>query len=296
MDIRVLALVGFLALITGCAHTGLPVRGADSPLLFDAAEVKASDAFVVLIPGALASIEIFAPANSWREAGYALVYYRFPGLDGLPLDHELDIDNAASEIARFANRHPDKRIRLLGYSTGGAIAILSSQRIEAEDVRVAAMSPAPSKAGGIRTAWRSSRDILAASIRARSLRREKVWPEYYRTLLFGRAGLKDTDLLERIDAIVDQERENIVIPEPAISRAHMRSIRDWKVPDALRVDPEAVAFYIGAEDPVFSVKQIRKFAESIGVTRIKEYPGAGHLLFLTHPRVFDDVLSHFREN
>ena len=281
--------------MAGCALKPLPVKGAESPLVFDPAEVETSEAIVVFIPGALASIEIFSPAKAWGASGYALVHYRFPGLDGLPLDHELAIDSAAEEIAQFADRYPHKPIRLLGYSTGGPIAILASQIIQADDVKVAALSPAPSKAGGIETVLRSSRDILAASIRAGSFRRDKVWMEHYRTLLFGRAGLKCPDLADRIDQIADQERENIVIPERDISRAHTRDIRNWTVPDDLHIDPETVSFYIGTEDPVFSVKQIRKFAESIGVTRIKEYPRGGHLLFLTHPEVFDDVLSFFGE-
>jgi pimeloyl-ACP methyl ester carboxylesterase len=273
----------------------LPVNGAESPLLFDAAEVEASEAIVVHIPGALASIEIFSPTKSWKASGYALVYYRFPGLDGLPLDHELAIEVAAEEIARFANLHPHKPIRLLGYSTGGPIAILASQIVCSKDIKVAALSPAPPKAGGIRTVLRSSRDILAAAIRAGSIKREEVWREYYRTLLFGRVGVRSADLADRTNQIILQERENIVIPEPDISRAHTRHIRNWTVPDTFQIDPERISFYIGSEDPVFSVQQILNFADSIGVTKIKEYPRGGHLLFLTHPEVFDDVFSYFRE-
>lgn len=290
-----LPVIALVTLMVGCAHKPLPVKGAESPLLFDAAEVERSEAIVVLIPGALASIEIFSPAKAWKASGYALVYYRFPGLDGLPLDHELAIDNAAEVIARFADDYPHKPIRLLGYSTGGPIAILASQIIRSDDVKVAALSPAPPKAGGFRTVLRSSRDVLAASFRAGSMKRDKVWREYYRTLLFGRAGLKNPDLADRIDQIAAQERDNIVIPEPDISRAHTRQIRKWTVPDTLKIDPETVSFYIGTDDPVFSVEQIRKFAESIGVTQIEEYARGGHLLFLTHPEVFDDVMSFFRE-
>ncbi len=282
--------------IVGCASQRLPVNGAESPLLFDPAEVENSDAIAVFIPGALAPIDIFSPAKAWRVSGYALVYYRFPGLDGLPLDHELSIDGAAEEIAQFANRYPQKPIRLLGYSTGGPIAILASQRISGDDVKVAALSPAPPKAGGFWTAWRSSYDVIAASIRAGSTRREKVWREYYRTLLFGRAGLKNPGLADRIDQLAEQQREKIVIPERDMNRAHTRDIRRWTVPGDLYIDREKVTFYIGAEDPVFSVKQIWEFAESIGVTRVIEYPKGGHLLFITHPEVFNDVLSFFGES
>ena len=128
------------------------------------------------------------------------------------------------------------------------------------------------------------------------MRRETVWREYYRTLLFGRAGLKDPSLASRIYQLAEQEREKIVIPERDISRAHTRDIRNWTAPDGLKVDWEKVSFYVGAEDPVFSVKQIGEFAGSIGVTRIKTYSEGCHLLFLTHPEVFDDILSFFGDS
>ncbi len=290
--LHILALV---LLMAGCAHQPLPTRGAESPLIFDPAELDASDAIVVLVPGALASIEIFSPAEAWRRDGYALVYYRFPGLDGLPLDHSLSIEGAAEDIAQFANRHPGKPIRLLGFSTGGPIVLLASRMIETDDVRVVALSPAPPKAGGFGTVFRSGLDVIAASIRAGSLKRDKVWFEYYRTLLFGRAGLADPDLAERSVAIAAEQRERIVLPTGDLSRAHTRALRDWTPPDDLSVEPDAVSFYIGGEDPVFSVKQYRKFAASIGATRIRTYPRGGHLLFLTHPEVFDDMLSFFGE-
>lgn len=288
-----LAVIALFTFVTGCAHESFPVTGADSPLLFDTVDVETSEAVAILIPGALSSVEIFSAAKIWEASGYALVYYRLPGLDGLPLDHELAIDNAATEIARFVERYSHKPIRLLGYSTGGPIAILASQLIQSDDVKVAALSPAPPKAGGFRTFFRSSRDILAASFRARSTNRNVVWREYYRTLLFGSPGLNNPYLTERIDEIVERETDNIVYPEPVLARAHTRYIRKWTAPDTLQVDPESVAFYVGANDPVFSINQTREFAESLGITRIREYPEGGHLLFLTHPEVFADILFFF---
>ena len=279
----------------GCAHTSLPHQGTASPLVFDQAEVDAADTIAVFVPGALASVEIFDPVKTWKESGYALVYYRFPGLDGLPLDHTLSIEHAAAEIAELANRHPGKAIRLLGYSTGGPIAILASEQIRSEDVKVALISPAPPKAGGMRTALRSTRDVMAASIRAGSMNRRKVWMEYYRTLLYGRAGLKDPELADDIARIVEEEKDNIVIPESDISRAHTRDIRKWQLQDGLVVDSRRVVFYIGMEDPVFSVRQLEDFAQTIGVSNITRYPDAGHLLFKTHPEVFDDIYTFFGE-
>ena len=290
-----LAIVYIAALLAGCTQSKLPARGIESPLLFDPVSLDRSEKIAFLIPGALASIGIYSPAEAWTESGYALVYYRFPGLDGLPLDHELVVDSAATEISALANRYPDKPVRLLGYSTGGPIAILASQSMNSSDVRVAALSPAPPKAGGVCTFLRTTRDLLAASIRARTLDREQVWLEYYRALLFGRPGLGRSDLKPRIDGLVADQRESIVVPEGNISAAHTRDIRRWKVPEGFSVEPDKTSFFIGTDDPVFSTSQTYDFAELIGVTRIEEYPHGGHLIFLTHPEVFDDILTFFEE-
>lgn len=264
-----------------------------SPLRYDAREIDAASEIVVFIPGALASVEIFAPAIELKAPGQAFVYYRFPGLDGLPLDHDLVIDHAAQRIAEFTNAQSAERVRLLGYSTGGAIALIATQYVDAADAKVAALSPAVPKAGGFATTFRGAIDIAAASARAGSLDRGEVWREYYRTLLFGRAGLSDPALAERIDQIARSQADNIVIPERDLSRAHTEDLSDWKPPSGFSVNPDEVAFFVGTEDPVFSMRQTRKFADAIGVGTIVEYPDGGHLLFLTHPEVFEDIFAFF---
>ena len=276
-----------------CANKELPFDGSQSPLMFNHDEVQQTDTIVILIPGALAPIEMFAPTNAWRKCGYALAYYRFPGLDGLPLDHKLGIENAARQIADFANQYPGKRIRLIGYSTGGPIVILASQEIRSDDVKVAAMSSAVPKAGGFTTAMRGAYDVLAAAIRARSLNRKDIWLEYYRTLLFGRKGLTSPDLADALDHFVEQEKDNIIVPDSLLSYSHSGDLRNWILPDGFHADSENVRFFVGAEDPVFSIEQTREFAEAIGVSMIQEYPSSGHLLFLTMPEVFDDIYSFF---
>ncbi len=58
---------------------------------------------------------------------------------------------------------------------------------------------------------------------------------------------------------------------------------------------ENVVFFIGTEDPVFSAKQTVALAEKVGVEQIRRYENGGHLLFLTHPEVFDDILDFFQQ-
>ena len=285
-------LVLVLLMCAACSAENTPFRGADSPLAYDPAEVDRADRIAILIPGALASVEIFAPAQTWKASGYAIVTYRFPGMDGLPLDHRLGIEDAASQIAAFTGRYPGKAYRLLGYSTGGPIAISAAGRIRG-DVKVAAMSSAVERAGGTATALRSSIDVLAAAARAGSVDREEVWLEYYRTLLFGRAGLKDPGLRAEASAIVAEERSRIVIPEGDLMAAHSEDLRRWRLPPAPRLSAERLRFFIGQEDPVFSDAQTEAFARVFGAPGIARYPAQGHLLFLTRPQVFDDVLEFF---
>lgn len=279
--------------LLGCTEKNLPTNGSQSPLLFEQAEVQNASTIAVLIPGALAPVHIFSPAEVWKEDGYALVYYRFPGLDGLPLDHKLAIDNAARQIAEFANQHPKKRIRLLGYSTGGPIAILASQYIGSQDIKVAAMSTAVPRAGGLGTAMRSTYDILGAAFRAGTFDWKGIWLEYYRTLLFGRKGLCDPDLTDLIDDFASKEKGRIIVPDQILSYAHTDDLSNWDLPNELNFSADNIRFYVGSEDPVFSIKQTQTFAQAIGSPTIKTYPKHGHLLFLTYPEVFNDIFSFF---
>lgn len=287
-----LPLLCLFGALLGCA-TPKPFAGAQSPLLFDKDQVQRADTLLFLVPGALASIEIFDPVKNWNEPGYAPIYYRFPGLDGLPMDHSLGIDNAATQIAALANRYPGKKVRILGYSTGGPIGILALDKIHAADVRAAAMSPAVTRAGGIGTAARAVGDVLGSALRVGSVDRETVWLDYYRTLLFGHAGLKDPALSDRIDQLVDAKKETIIIPGTALANAHSRDLRRWSLPKGAHSNPSHIRFFIGLSDPVFSTAQTRRFSRRLGGVLTYGYPGQGHLLFLTHPGVFDDVLGFF---
>ncbi len=206
----------------------------------------------------------------------------------------LVIDKAARQIAEFVNKYPRKSVRLLGYSTGGPIVIEATKYIQAFDIKVAAISPAAEKAGGLSTLLGSARDLIGATLRAGSINRELVWMEYYRTLLYGRRGRKDPNFAGEIARLVEQEKDNIVLPTAKLTEAHTQDLRRWKVSNSLVLDVNNVAIYIGKEDPVFSPRQIRALAEKLGVTRVFEYDNAGHLLFLTHPEVFDDIFKFFQ--
>ncbi len=282
-----------LSVLIGCSATTRANNSPVDPLIYDENAVEQAETIAILIPGALAGRDIFVETEEWlKNPGYAIAFYRFPGLDGLALDHDLRIDAAAKHIAIFANRYPDKKIRILGFSTGGPIAIVAASQIQA-DVKVAAMSSAVERGGGTASALRSSVDIAMAALQAKSFKLENVWPSYYRTLLFGRKGLEDPQKGAEIDRLVALKKDDLVLPKEGIADAHTNDLRNWRLPDGLPLDPARLEFFVGGEDPVFSIQQTRSFAAKLGDPIIHSYPDQGHLLFLTQPSVFKDILAFF---
>jgi pimeloyl-ACP methyl ester carboxylesterase len=289
--LRYLFLLCLLAL-SACAREPTAFTGVESPLLYNEQAVAQADKIAIFVPGALASVRIFTPALDWKDDGYALVFYRYPGLDDLPLDHALGIENAASQIAEFASRYPGKQFRLLGYSTGGPIAIRAAEQMTG-DVKVAAMSPAVELGGGLLTGLHGGYDLLTAVLVAGSFEESKVWRQYYRTLLFGRNSLRDPDSVAKADAILGPDDDGITAPPDGMTRAHTRDLRRWTLDDTPRLPPERLRFFIGLEDSLFSTGQTRRFARNFGAIQIWGYPGQGHLLFEAYPPVFDDILTYF---
>ncbi|MGL5009162.1 MAG: alpha/beta fold hydrolase [Paracoccaceae bacterium] len=289
---RILLCLIFLA---ACAPDPSRFSGAESPLLYDPAAVARAETIAIFIPGALASNSIFTPADPWQDRGYALVYYRFPGLDGLPFDHALGIEDAAARIAAFASTYPDKRFRLLGYSTGAPIAIRAAEQMQG-DVRVAAMSSAVEFGGGLQTTLQASSDLVAAVLTTGSLDRRKIWRAYYRTLLYGRNASDDPDLMASADEIIGDNETGITLPPDGLPRAHTANLRQWTLNRAPRLPAHQLRFFVGLEDSLFSTSQTQAFASNFGDVKIIAYPRNGHLLFETSGRVFDDIFVYFEED
>ncbi len=291
-------MVVVLAVLGGCANARQPAPFND-PIMFDPDLVAKADTVVIMIPGAMTSVGMFTPALHWaNREGVALAFYRFPGMHGLPVDRKLDIALAGSQIAGFANSLEGKKIRLLGYSTGGPIAILAAQEIEG-DVRVAAISSAVERAGGVGTAARIVTDVAEAIVRARSLRREAVWLQYYRTLLVGREAARKPLPPEVVASASPTSSQTAVaagtvkLPEKGLPAAQSRDIRRWTLPDDIKPMPGRLRFYVGKEDPVFATHQTVAFAKKLGSPPIYAYAGQGHLMYMTNPRVFEDIYRWF---
>lgn len=264
-------------------------------MLYSGSELDAASAIYVMVPGALTPVSFFDPAKRIVEEGAATIFYRLPGLDGLPLDHQVEVESAADNIAGLLNAYPDKPIKLIGYSLGGAILISTASRLQHKNVKVAAISTAVEHGGGYETTLRAMADLTGAAIRAASFDRRQVWREYYRTLLFGRAGLKDKDRRQQADEIWRQEKTRIVYPEGDMPDAHSKNLRRWSLPEGYAAPSARIRIYAGAEDPVFSTAQTHKFADKIGAERVVIYEGHGHLLPISKPDVYDDVAAFFED-
>lgn len=286
------ALIASLLLLAACAAPpGMPTR--ESPLAINpvrASQVEAAPRLTVMIPGALASVDIFAPTNHWAERGHALAYYRFPGMDGLPLDHELSIQAAAQEIARFARRHPEKQLTLVGYSAGGAIALEAAALLAPRPVTVAAISPSPEHAGGLQTILRGAGDVISAATRAEAFTRKAIWDEYWKTLLYGRRNRDNPAFSEQIETLSDEHSPRIADPSPALVRAHSADLRRWELSEGADLSHARIGFFIGMEDPVFSTRQTDSLRRRAGGGALIGFADDGHLLLLTRKSLFDHVL------
>lgn len=277
-------------MLASCGIVPVTARGGENPLSYDQDAVAQADRIAVFIPGALSSVDIFDATKGWEDAGFARVMYRYPGLDDLPLDHRVRPETAAAIIVDFANRYPAKDITLVGYSTGGPIALLAAPEItKGRDVRVAAMSTGVDYAGGFPTILRGVYDVGRAIAATGSLDRQTVWKRFWAGLLYGPAALDDPDFEARLASDIPRGEEVIVELNPAIALSHGLALPGWELPADLDLTGIPVAFFVGLNDRVFSTNQTLDFARKVGGVTVYGYRDQGHLLFFTRPDAFEDI-------
>ncbi len=263
-------------------------------LIYDPSALAAARVIAVMVPGALSRISMFDAAAVWASRGYGLAHYRFPGLDGRDVSPPLSIRQAADEITSLAAAYPDKPIRLLGFSTGGPVVLTAGARLEG-DVRIALMASAVEQGGGALTFARGMRDLAQAAARVRSVSLRPLWLEYYQVLLFGRQVWHDASLAARAREIIAVRRDKIVFPQGGLPQAHTRDLRRWQFPRGASFDPRRVRLFWGSADPVFSRRQQYGLAKALGGAPVTEYKDQGHLLFASHPEVFEDIYAFFED-
>ena len=282
-----------LVVLTACSNLPPPDKGAEIPLLHDGRANSGISKAIVVIPGALSSIGLFAPVMQWDVPDSSVLAYRFPGVDGLPLDHRIDIERSGALIARHVNATGADEVYLIGYSTGGPIALETARRLRSDKVQIALISSASDAPAASVASMRGAIDVIKAMFRAERPEMDEAWLENYRTLLYGRRHFTDEEKAEQSRRIAALQRGRITTPPRKMTMAHTADLLTWYLERPDDLSGARIGFFHGAEDSVFSEQMTRRYAKRIEAEHFKSYAGQGHLLFVTEWHLFDDVRSFF---
>lgn len=285
-----LLLIGFLA-----ACSGLPTaQDADvMPIVHDGHAHRGMKRAVVVVPGALASVGLFEPVLDWDVGDGAVLAYRFPGLDGMKLDHRLDISAAGELIAEAMQKLEVEEVYLIGFSTGGPVALEAARHLGNKKVSVALVSSAGPFPAGINASIGGFFDVVEALVRAHGRSMEDAWLENYRTLLYGRKHFGNGETAQHSRELAEEQRGQLLTPGPRMTMAHTADLMTWTLPRDPALAKARIAFFHGAEDTVFPLKETQRFAARIPADGMKIYEGQGHILFITAPTLWDDVRQFF---
>ncbi|MDF1856144.1 alpha/beta hydrolase [Pseudooceanicola sp.] len=282
-----------LALLAGCSTLPTLHEAGAQPLVHDGKARRGMTRAVVVVPGALASVGIYEPVLDWNVPDGAVMAYRFPGLDGLKLDHRLDLAEAGALIADAMRALEVKEVYLIGFSTGGPVALEAARRLGDKQVSVALISSAGPFPSGIKASIIGFFDVIEALSRAHGKSLEEAWLENYRTLLFGRNhfGKKRQANLSR--NLAEHQRGSLRTPTTRLTLAHTTDLMQWTLPRDSGLAKARVGVFHGAEDSIFDLAETRRFAARIPADMMATYPGQGHLLFVTAPTLWEDVRRFF---
>ncbi|WP_112311870.1 alpha/beta hydrolase [Pseudogemmobacter bohemicus] len=238
-----------------------------------------------LIPGALSTAQIFGRLRKPSGPGHLVMEYRFPGLEGQPLDPPMRVAQVAAAIARHAALYPQADIEILGFSTGGAIAIEAAGLIgPARKTRVVVLSGVTPFPGAYESGARGMVAVGASALAAGSLTARAVWGEYYKVLLYGYGWRKDPTIRRLAERRAARDRDYLILPVKGLGRAHTSDLLGWTLSQAARSSGAEILFLHGSEDPVFSPGGVARLARRLDAT-LCVVPGGGHLMLVTHPQI-----------
>lgn len=262
---------------------------AARPPLYTAGTAAAPDQITFLLPGALTTAGIFGEANDWNTADHLVIEYRLPGMRGQPLSPPLDILRAADWVAETANRYPDARINLFGYSTGSAIAIEAAGRIDhSERVTVAAVSSATPFPGAALAFVRGGVGVAGAAVATGSLDGQTVWDEYFLTLYLGSGWRKSPEKRALADEIRRSFEGRINKPGEGRGRSQSASLLGWALAPKALTTQARITFFHGENDPVFPLPQVKTLAARLDAT-VCVLPEDGHMPLLSRADLIDRV-------
>ncbi|MGR3550612.1 alpha/beta fold hydrolase [Pseudooceanicola sp.] len=282
-----------LVALMGCSNLPPPQRTDANPVVHDGNAEKGIEKAIVVIPGALASVQLFAPVLEWDIPDSTVIAYRFPGVDGLELNHRVDIIDSAALIARHLNALEAEEVYLIGYSTGGPIALETARRLRTENVQIAMISSASDSPAAALASLKGALDVIKAMFRAKRPGLEETWAENYRTLLYGRDHFTKEEQAEQSRRLAAMQRGQLTTPPNKMTMAHTADLMTWYLEDPEDLADVRIGFFHGAEDSVFSNDMTRRYARRLHADGFKSYEGQGHLLFVTEPELFDDVRAFF---
>ena len=264
------------------------------PIVHDGKLHKGVGKAIVVIPGAMASVNMYAPVLDWNVPDSTVMAYRFPGLDGMKLDHRVDIEAAGELIAEVLTKMEVREVYLIGFSTGGPIALEAARRLKTPNVDIALVSTAGPFPAAVKASVEGFFDVLKAMGRSNGKTLDETWLENYRTLLYGRKHLENKELAARSEELAMRQKGRFGTPRLKLTLAHTSDLMTWTLP---RDDPKLRAAHIGvfhgATDSVFSLKDTERLAGRIPADGIRVYPNEGHLLYVTEDRLFDEIRGFF---
>lgn len=277
-------------LYANCPDVPLPESGSHSGnFVFDRIELTNSAKLIVLIPGALNSIDMFSAARTLSSRGFAMVFYRFSGMDGRPLDQVVSIAEIAQEVVDFSLRFPGKEISIVGFSIGGQVALEAAARSKGRINKVVVLGGSVGFPNTFGTGFRTIGWVARRAWAMGTIDLALVWKEFYKVLLFGEAGVTDPELSRRSSEIIASRREKIVTPTRALVCSHMRDITFRAAVDPARVGDIPILFVHGRWDIVSPVDGVAAYARQFKVSRVEILERQGHQIFLTEQALFERV-------
>ncbi len=268
-------------------------EAAKANFVFDTADFAAKSRVIIFIPGALNSIDIFASARSLETQGFALVFYRFPGMDGRRMDTVVDINEIAQQVLDFTTAAPDKNYYLVGFSIGGQVAIEAAARGKDRIKKVAVLAGSLGFPDTFGVGLRAMSWVARGAWTRSTLDFGSIWKDYYKVLLFGEAGAYDPELSKRADAIVATRKSKIVTPTRALVCSHMRDITFRSAVTPSRISDTPILFVHGRSDVVSPYARVGQYSTEFKSAEIKVLENQGHQIFLTEDGLFNQVGAFF---
>ncbi|MGV6847029.1 MAG: alpha/beta fold hydrolase [Marinibacterium sp.] len=238
---------------------------------------------LIVLPGALTPLSRLRPVAEQDASDIPRMEMAFPGLDGRPLDHPVWINAAARNVALYLAQSPVKRVDIVGFSAGAAIALELRGLLNAPQVVTALISAPAPVPGMILPAMRFSADVVQIALRQRTIARERIWRDAFDILLYGRDGGSPV----RSDP--GKAIAPAITPTLRMMLYHGAGVALWRPSRTALAARGPVRFFHGAADTISPLRAAERLAARLHDADLMRYPGAGHLAHLARPDLFDDI-------